>query len=80
MEPLALSTAQQFESERFGRAIDATDDVPTLRGLAKQLLHAWLTQRAATAWTMRQGLKPIEIPPLPAPAGADVAPWDDPLA
>ncbi len=80
MEPLALSTAQQFESERFGRAIDATDDVPTLRGLAKQLLQAWLTQRAATAWTMRQGLRPIEIPPLPAPAGDPVAPWDDPLA
>ena len=80
MEPLALSTAQQFESERFGRAIDATDDLPTLRGLAKQLLQAWMTQRAATHWVMRQGLRPIQIPPLPTPAAADVAPWDDPLA
>lgn len=80
MEPLALSTAQQFESERFGRAIDATNDLSTLRDLAKQLLQAWMTQRAATHWVMRQGLRPIQIPPLPTPAAADVAPWDDPLA
>lgn len=79
MEPLALSAAQQFEVERFGRAIDTTDDVPTLRGLAKQLLQAWMSQRAATTWAMRQGLRPIEIPPH-APATPPTEPWDDPLA
>ena len=38
------------------RAIDAVDDVPTLQGMCKQLLEAWMTQRAATTWVMRQGL------------------------
>lgn len=80
MEPLALSTAQQFETERLGRLIDSLDDVAQLRKIATTLLHGWMTQRAATAWTMRQGLRPIEIPPMPAPAADPVAPWDDPLA
>lgn len=57
MEPLTLTTAQAFELERMSRAIDATTDVQALQGLAKQLLQAWQTQRAATAWVMRQGLR-----------------------
>lgn len=56
MEPLALSTAQQFEAERMGRAIDATTDLVTLQRLCRQLLQAWMAQKAATAWVMRQGL------------------------
>jgi hypothetical protein len=55
-EPLALSLGQKFELERMSRAIDATGDTQALRGLAKQLLQAWHSQKAATQWVMRQQL------------------------
>ena len=55
-EPLALSLGQKFELERMSRAIDATADTQALRGLAKQLLQAWHSQKAATQWVMRQQL------------------------
>ena len=51
-----LSVGQQFEIERFSRAIDATTDVVQLRALAKQLLQAWHTQKAATHWVSNQQL------------------------
>ena len=47
-EPLALSLGQQFELERMTRAIDATADLQALQGIAKQLLQAWHSQKAAT--------------------------------
>jgi len=52
--PMELTTGQQFEIERLSRAIDATADPQQLRLLAKQLLHAWHTQKAATNWFIRQ--------------------------
>ena len=55
-EPLSLSLGQQFELERMNRAIDSTADLQTLQGLAKQLLMAWHSQKAATQWVMRQQL------------------------
>ena len=55
-EPLALSLGQQFELERMTRAIDSTFDPHALQGLAKQLLQAWHSQKAATQWMMRQQL------------------------
>jgi hypothetical protein len=54
MEPLALTTSQRFEIERFSRAIDATDDVAALKSIANQLLRAWMAQKAATVWAMKQ--------------------------
>jgi hypothetical protein len=51
-EPLALTLGQKFELERMSRAIDATTDPQVLRGLAKQLLEAWHSQKAATQWVM----------------------------
>ena len=54
--PIELSVGQQFEIERFNRAIDATADPDQLRNLAKQLLQAWHSQKAATQWVMRQQL------------------------
>ena len=51
-----LSVGQQFEIERFNRAIDATTDAIQLRALAKQLLQAWHTQKAATHWVSNQQL------------------------
>jgi hypothetical protein len=52
--PIELSVGQQFEIERFSRAIDATADPGKLRNLAKQLLQAWHTQKAATNWVIAQ--------------------------
>ncbi|MCP9776191.1 hypothetical protein KBY58_10000 [Cyanobium sp. HWJ4-Hawea] len=65
-EPLALSLGQKFELERMSRAIDSTADLKTLQGLAKQLLQAWQSQRAATEWVMRQqlGYQATVSPPL----------------
>lgn len=54
--PIVLTVGQQFEIERFSRAIDATADTDALRSIAKQLLQAWHTQKAATNWVMRQQL------------------------
>lgn len=55
-EPLALSTAQQFDLERMSRAIEQTHDPKVLQGIAKQLLQAWQSQKAATQWVIRQHL------------------------
>ena len=49
-----MSMTQRFEVERMNRAIEATADPAQLQTLAKQLLHAWQSQRAATQWVMRQ--------------------------
>jgi hypothetical protein len=51
-----LTIGQQFEVERFSRAIDATADPEQLKALAKQLLQAWHTQKAATEWVKAQQL------------------------
>jgi hypothetical protein len=56
--PIELSIAQQFEIERFSRAIDANADADQLRNLAKQLLQAWHTQKAATNWAIQQQMTP----------------------
>ena len=53
-DPLSLTLGQKFELERMSRAIDATVDPQALRGLAKQLLQAWHTQKAATNWVISQ--------------------------
>lgn len=52
--PMELTTSQQFEIERLSRAIDATADPEELRQVAKQLLQAWQSQKAATDWFIRQ--------------------------
>lgn len=62
MEPLTFSISQQFEVERMGRVIDETSDAAVLQSLCKQLLEAWMTQKAATAWVMRQQLFASQIP------------------
>ncbi|MEI6111362.1 MAG: hypothetical protein WCP63_06780 [Cyanobium sp. ELA712] len=76
-EPLALTLGQKFELERMNRAIDATADPQALRGLAKQLLQAWHSQKAATQWVMRQQLgNPARVP---TELGLDTIGFDDPL-
>ena len=55
MEKLVkLSVSQQFDIERMNRAIESTIDPQQLQVLAKQLLQAWHSQRAATVWVIRQ--------------------------
>ena len=53
-ETIGLSVTQRFEVERMNRAIDSTLDAQQLQVLAQQLLQAWHSQRAATAWVTRQ--------------------------
>ena len=53
-ESVSLSVTQQFDVERMNRAIESTLDPLTLQVMAKQLLQAWHSQRAATVWVMRQ--------------------------
>ena len=51
---VSLSVAQRFDIERMNRAIESTLDPQTLQVIAKHLLQAWHSQRAATVWVMRQ--------------------------
>lgn len=60
MEPLELTASQKFEIEKFSRIIDATEDITALKTVAKQLLHVWMTQKAATVWVIKQAL-PIPL-------------------
>ena len=53
-ESISLSVTQRFEVERMNRAIESTVDAQQLQVLAKQLLQAWHSQRAATVWITRQ--------------------------
>ena len=62
---ISLTISQQFEIERFSRAIDATQDAGELRSIAKQLLQAWHTQKAATNWVIAQQMAPPSITALP---------------
>ena len=54
MEPIALTLGQKFEVEKFSREIDNSDDLASLRSIAKDLLLAWQQQQAASAWIVRQ--------------------------
>ena len=51
---IGLSVTQQFDVERMTRAIESIIDPQQLQVLAKQVLQAWQSQRAATVWVMRQ--------------------------
>ena len=53
-ESISLSVTQQFDVERMNRGIESTLDPQQLQLLAKQLLQAWHSQRAATVWVTRQ--------------------------
>jgi hypothetical protein len=36
------------------RTIDGTSDPETLRSIAKMLVQAWMTQKAAASWAIRE--------------------------
>jgi|TARA_A200000113_G_scaffold184448_1_gene170990 hypothetical protein len=49
-----LSLPQQFEAESIKRSIDDTDDLDTLKALARELADLYIRQRAATAWVIAE--------------------------
>ena len=51
---ISISMSQSFEMERLNRAIEGTVDPAQLQTIAKQLLQAWYSQKAATNWVIRQ--------------------------
>ena len=51
---IGLSVSQQFDVERMNRAIESIIDPQQLQVLAKQLLQAWHSQRAAKVWIKRE--------------------------
>ena len=54
---IEMTINQRFELERISREIDATADPQQLQVIAKQLLQAWQSQRAATDWVIRQQMQ-----------------------
>lgn len=65
-EPMTMGLSAQFEMERMVRVIDGCNDVRELRGLCRQLLQAWHTQRAATVWVMGQKRPGTDLDPAAA--------------
>ena len=55
---IQLTTEQHFQIEQFNRALDTTQDPEQLRQLARQLMQAWQTQKAATCWVLKQDMPP----------------------
>lgn len=51
---MALTLEQRFDIVRMNNIIDGTSDIAELRKMAKSLLEAWQTQRAATNWAISQ--------------------------
>ena len=49
-----LSLPQQFEAESIKRSIDDTNDLETLKTLARELADLYVRQRAATAWVIAE--------------------------
>jgi|TARA_Y200000002_G_C22364649_1_gene530501 hypothetical protein len=47
-----LSLPQQFEAESIKRSIDDTNDLDSLKSLARELADLYVRQRAATAWVI----------------------------
>lgn len=54
---MELTIGQRFELEKMTRAIDSCTSLDELRSLAKTLTSAWMTQKAAIAWMLRQQLE-----------------------
>jgi len=56
-DAMRLTLSQRFELEAHSRLLDSESDPATLRNLAKLLLQSWYSQKAATAWVIRQGMR-----------------------
>lgn len=51
---MVLNPSQQFEMVKLSRMIDSVNDVNELKLIARKLLEAWFTQKAATNWLISQ--------------------------
>jgi hypothetical protein len=58
IEPIEITLPQQFELDKMNRTIDACQSVEDLRKLARLFAQAWMNQKAATAWALKQSLPP----------------------
>jgi hypothetical protein len=61
MDKIELSPSQHFEIEKINRAIDKETDIDKLKNTLKALVRAWMIQRSATKWMMRQNIKTAPI-------------------
>lgn len=53
-DAIQLSISQKFEMEKMNRIIDNCTNIEDLRQVAKSMLSAWMVQKAATAWMIRE--------------------------
>lgn len=55
-DSIEVTLAQQFELDKMNRTIEACQNIDDLKKIAKLFAQAWVNQKAATAWAMRQSL------------------------
>lgn len=55
-DSIEVTLSQQFELDKMNRTIEACENTDDLKKLAKLFAQAWVNQKAATAWAMRQSL------------------------
>jgi len=55
--PIELTVNQSFELERLKLDIEAQSDPAALRDLAKDLLKAWLSEKALTSQAIQAQIK-----------------------
>lgn len=54
LQPIELTTSQQFDLERMTRAIDACQDVERPRAMTHRLARSWMAQQAVLRWHVDQ--------------------------
>ena len=57
MEPIALTTGQQFDLEQRSREISSITDVKQLRDISKEMLLAWQNEVARSRAAVSSHLK-----------------------
>ena len=56
---IQLTLEQRLMIEKTKREIEAMSSVEDLRKMAKELLTLWMQQKAACAWVIRNGGRPL---------------------
>lgn len=57
-DSIEVTLSQQFELDKMNRTIEACQNIDDLKKMARLFAQAWVNQKAATAWAMRQSLPP----------------------
>lgn len=55
-ELFQLTMEQSFSLQKYSRIIDETNDISTLKEIAKLMLSSYQRQRAATQWVMKKAI------------------------